>query len=131
MYAICYSDLPKTHSVLFFFNDTATTEIYTLSLHDALPICSSGRPCTCSSGLGQVSVSGRMRSPRPAASSMAGGCSVRESALAAGNGGMGWAVMEGNCRPLPAAIAPRAGAENPSPLKWSAYFDYPLLHGAP
>src|SRR2546426_6792486 len=43
----------------FFFNDTATTEIYTLSLHDALPICRSsatramsrvpwariGRPC--------------------------------------------------------------------------------------
>ena len=26
--------------VFFFFNDTATTEIYTLSLHDALPICS-------------------------------------------------------------------------------------------
>src|SRR3989441_443709 len=26
-------------SVGFFFNDTATTEIYTLSLHDALPIC--------------------------------------------------------------------------------------------
>src|SRR2546427_12946733 len=25
--------------ILFFFNDTATTEIYTLSLHDALPIC--------------------------------------------------------------------------------------------
>src|SRR3712207_7147823 len=24
---------------VFFFNDTATTEIYTLSLHDALPIC--------------------------------------------------------------------------------------------
>src|SRR5436189_5995955 len=28
----------------FFFNDTATTEIYTLSLHDALPI--SGRTCS-------------------------------------------------------------------------------------
>src|SRR5947209_19838647 len=29
----------------FFFNDTATTQIYTLSLHDALPIydCNSGR----------------------------------------------------------------------------------------
>src|SRR2546422_8400524 len=27
---------------LFFFNDTATTEIYTLSLHDALPIYPSG-----------------------------------------------------------------------------------------
>src|SRR5260370_14135618 len=26
----------------FFFNDTATTEIYTLSLHDALPICEGG-----------------------------------------------------------------------------------------
>src|SRR6266571_4772209 len=28
----------------FFFNDTATTEIYTLSLHDALPICPALRP---------------------------------------------------------------------------------------
>src|SRR3712207_7887528 len=27
-----------TRTVFFFFNDTATTEIYTLSLHDALPI---------------------------------------------------------------------------------------------
>src|SRR2546430_10956481 len=27
------------HFYFFFFNDTATTEIYTLSLHDALPIC--------------------------------------------------------------------------------------------
>src|SRR2546427_6923552 len=32
-------------ALLFFFNDTATTEIYTLSLHDALPI-SSSRPAT-------------------------------------------------------------------------------------
>src|SRR5216684_9007070 len=31
--------------LFFFFNDTATTEIYTLSLHDALPI-SSGLCCT-------------------------------------------------------------------------------------
>ena len=37
----------------FFFNDTATTEIYTLSLHDALPISSSlsdcgiALPCFC------------------------------------------------------------------------------------
>src|SRR5258708_24787342 len=28
---------------IFFFNDTATTEIYTLSLHDALPISGGGR----------------------------------------------------------------------------------------
>src|SRR5256885_15772284 len=30
--------MTSTISSLFFFNDTATTEIYTLSLHDALPI---------------------------------------------------------------------------------------------
>src|SRR5258705_6077659 len=31
--------MPAAHELpLFFFNDTATTEIYTLSLHDALPI---------------------------------------------------------------------------------------------
>src|SRR5256885_10531182 len=29
--------------LFFFFNDTATTEIYTLSLHDALPICAAAR----------------------------------------------------------------------------------------
>src|SRR2546430_14865006 len=29
----------RTKVIFFFFNDTATTEIYTLSLHDALPIC--------------------------------------------------------------------------------------------
>src|ERR1043165_1775079 len=29
---------------VFFFNDTATTEIYTLSLHDALPICAGRFP---------------------------------------------------------------------------------------
>src|SRR2546429_6157555 len=30
--------------IFFFFNDTATTEIYTLSLHDALPICVDALP---------------------------------------------------------------------------------------
>src|SRR2546426_12716834 len=36
-------------SFFFFFNDTATTEIYTLSLHDALPISRPGcrRPRRC------------------------------------------------------------------------------------
>src|SRR5256885_16628433 len=42
MLYIC--DLVQPHQSLslffFFFNDTATTEIYTLSLHDALPILS-------------------------------------------------------------------------------------------
>src|SRR2546427_11392955 len=36
---------------IFFFNDTATTEIYTLSLHDALPICdTASSPPTVSPG---------------------------------------------------------------------------------
>src|SRR5699024_12366506 len=38
---------PPLLSVLFHFffcNDTATTALYTLSLHDALPICRKGRP---------------------------------------------------------------------------------------
>src|SRR2546430_12530919 len=35
----CPTQLPQFYvSSFFFFNDTATTEIYTLSLHDALPI---------------------------------------------------------------------------------------------
>src|SRR6266853_2946919 len=34
-----YQYLSLYSSSFFFFNDTATTEIYTLSLHDALPIC--------------------------------------------------------------------------------------------
>src|SRR3712207_6910727 len=32
-----------TDAIVFFFNDTATTEIYTLSLHDALPISPAAR----------------------------------------------------------------------------------------
>src|SRR5256885_5535794 len=40
MLFICFSELfySLLISSFFFFNDTATTEIYTLSLHDALPI---------------------------------------------------------------------------------------------
>src|SRR2546422_5193124 len=42
MLSVIPSHLPP--SSLFFFNDTATTEIYTLSLHDALPISQRLRP---------------------------------------------------------------------------------------
>src|SRR3712207_7643360 len=43
----------------FFFNDTATTEIYTLSLHDALPISAPGWSRRCSS----AAVASSSRSP--------------------------------------------------------------------
>src|SRR2546430_10958445 len=44
LFSIAGSSLPSTcvRSFFFFFNDTATTEIYTLSLHDALPISHCG-----------------------------------------------------------------------------------------
>src|SRR5437016_13812953 len=64
MFFLSYSTQSHSYSPLFchffFFNDTATTEIYTLSLHDALPIssrftritdrtrsCAARSPCTC------------------------------------------------------------------------------------
>src|SRR2546430_17730951 len=39
-FAPCRTIVQVTVIFFFFFNDTATTEIYTLSLHDALPISS-------------------------------------------------------------------------------------------
>src|SRR3712207_8079434 len=43
-----FSKMSKvTRVIIFFFNDTATTEIYTLSLHDALPISRSIPPPQC------------------------------------------------------------------------------------
>src|SRR6202166_5434482 len=40
-------NLPLRFLYFFFFNDTATTEIYTLSLHDALPISNLFLPRFC------------------------------------------------------------------------------------
>src|SRR2546426_9215606 len=50
--------LPFSISFFFFFNDTATTEIYTLSLHDALPI-SSGARVRCANTNGAISSASR------------------------------------------------------------------------
>src|SRR2546427_6379305 len=57
----------------FFFNDTATTEIYTLSLHDALPIlttCAAGTPSSISARASSTSstATSTSRSPCRAAS---------------------------------------------------------------
>src|SRR2546430_16212185 len=49
--------------IFFFFNDTATTEIYTLSLHDALPISSPGRPRAAAEPCGRRCGSTRVQSP--------------------------------------------------------------------
>src|SRR5260370_39168630 len=50
------SILTNLHFFFFFFNDTATTEIYTLSLHDALPICDCAAPALSRHCAGPVSV---------------------------------------------------------------------------
>src|SRR3712207_8141385 len=52
-------------SVSFFFNDTATTEIYTLSLHDALPIWPVRTRCATTRRAGCGSSCGRPSSTRP------------------------------------------------------------------
>src|SRR2546430_5050603 len=53
----------------FFFNDTATTEIYTLSLHDALPICRASprrpRPARCARPRRGRSARAAARTPPP------------------------------------------------------------------
>src|SRR3712207_8841905 len=54
----------------FFFNDTATTEIYTLSLHDALPISGAAAARRC------------RRRPRPPAPPAPGGCARRRRCAA-------------------------------------------------
>src|SRR5260370_3320932 len=66
---VCLILIPTTILIIFFFfNDTATTEIYTLSLHDALPISSIyaldlGAPGSFTlTGNAIVSTSGKVRS---------------------------------------------------------------------
>src|SRR5260221_10282926 len=51
----------KLCAALFFFNDTATTEIYTLSLHDALPILTKSKGATSISSAPMVSTWARTR----------------------------------------------------------------------
>src|SRR3712207_7119278 len=63
----------------FFFNDTATTEIYTLSLHDALPISTAGRaaaPTTTCTRSGPTCAA--HRSAIPARSARSGTTSRRD-----------------------------------------------------
>src|SRR2546426_4637610 len=60
----------------FFFNDTATTEIYTLSLHDALPISTHPSRASASSSL---PVRARAKTPTTDASSTGpAGCARSE-----------------------------------------------------
>src|SRR5438477_13050494 len=44
--SLAFKFVTQCFLLFFFFNDTATTEIYTLSLHDALPISLLPGPCS-------------------------------------------------------------------------------------
>src|SRR5438477_13063980 len=67
----CTRNIVQVYLFLFFFNDTAPTEIYTLSLHDALPIsprcpagCRARREAGCATGCGAAGRAGRDRCRR-------------------------------------------------------------------
>src|SRR6478609_304133 len=53
--ALCRRSVRQLYHEYFFSHDPATTEIYTLSLHDALPICHSRPPLAAVRPLGDGS----------------------------------------------------------------------------
>src|SRR5438034_8059061 len=60
--------MPYINLIFFFFNDTATTQIYTLSLHDALPISAGTQPDRLDSdrhGAADARPRGRPHAARP------------------------------------------------------------------
>src|SRR2546430_6994100 len=73
----------------FFFNDTATTEIYTLSLHDALPICS----CSTPSARDRSRRGRRRRSPRDSRRPSAGRRDRKSTRLNSSHSQISYAVF--------------------------------------
>src|SRR2546430_8036943 len=67
--------------LFFFFNDTATTEIYTLSLHDALPISGGRRDSVAEAGGRRAALRSAAVPPREP------GADLREERPGAGRGG--------------------------------------------
>src|SRR5260221_14178241 len=87
---------PARRFLFFFFNDTATTEIYTLSLHDALPICAHTR-CEGRSPVGACA--GQCHAHPGAAALVA-----RRIAIRLGGVGMVQAAWVGHSPALPAKL---------------------------
>src|SRR3712207_6293499 len=94
---------------VFFFNDTATTEIYTLSLHDALPIST----WTASPGRGWTAPTGAGRRPRRCPTSAGGSSTPRTGRLPRPCAVPGCAWAAGPCC---TAAAPEGGPRPPHPL---------------
>src|SRR3712207_8294783 len=90
--------------MFFFFNDTATTEIYTLSLHDALPIstasqqvrswCSSGTSCPRSSNRAAVREDRKVsKASSPHASACSGSADRKSTRLNSSHANISYAVF--------------------------------------
>src|SRR3546814_11685022 len=102
----CYSAMVTCF--FFFFNDTATTEIYTychtLSLHDALPICASralvSRPSSAARTAGQVGGAMLIPGPKPVAALGKAGPAVSRAIQGAVGGA---AVRDSDTSGLPEA----------------------------
>src|SRR5258708_29443542 len=98
----------------FFFNDTATTEIYTLSLHDALPICDDGNVYVWDASDGTLLQ--RLAGHQGVVTSVAWSPDGRR--LAAGGRGRGrgelfvWEVQSGKRRPAWHPLRGRGNAGN-------------------
>src|SRR2546430_8929488 len=70
---------PMSYSPFFFFNDTATTEIYTLSLHDALPISTAPLAiCAMSSARASSGPETPMSTSAPMSATCSGPCKRSE-----------------------------------------------------
>src|SRR3712207_5186987 len=101
--------------LFFFFNDTATTEIYTLSLHDALPICVTGRIYSFAvalvgwmkGGLAQVNIIGSV---------IFSGMSGTALADAAGIGTIEIKAMKDHGYPIEAAVGVTAASATLGPI---------------
>src|SRR3712207_7028979 len=95
---------------VFFFNDTATTEIYTLSLHDALPISPAS---VCRRSPRSRTSRGRSRAPMsrssPTAASAIRGTDRKSTRLNSSHANISYAVFclkKKNHNPLPLHISP-------------------------
>src|SRR6266481_10219411 len=62
MFEVTRKEGSSCRALFFFFNDTATTEIYTLSLHDALPITAASATAGCVSNTASSSAGATWRS---------------------------------------------------------------------
>src|SRR2546427_8115577 len=107
--------LQSTPLFFFFFNDTATTEIYTLSLHDALPISLFGQllQATLQQPVAVGALARHQRCPRPAQAGVGRSNALQRATKTAGRAGvMALPSDSGGAERLPSSASVRNHGEN-------------------